>query len=149
VTAVDDAWRQALAAEHRAVFGYGVLGPRLSTSSVVALARACQAAHQRLRDASDSALSAAGERPAAPQADYPDLYPVGDSSAAEHLAIRLEQDTSAAWRFAYAVAAEATGAAALALRTAAQSALIDSAVRATQWRMASGATVSTVAFPGI
>jgi hypothetical protein len=148
MSAIDDGWQRALAAEEQAVFGYALLGPQLAATAT-SFARTCQAAHEHLRDTTEAARVAAGVSPSPPPADYPSLYPVSDSSAAERLAIRLEQDAASAWRFAYAVAAETTGAAADELRTAAQAALTASAVRATRWRLASGALSPTVAFPGI
>jgi hypothetical protein len=148
VSAVDDAWQRALAAEHRAVFGYGVLGPHLNQPSDVQLAHASQAAHELLRDQTEAELTAAAQLPTPPLADYPDLYPVAGASAAQQLAISLEQDAAAAWRFLYAATVDA-GAASSALRATAQAALTASAVRATRWRMAAGLAAATVAFPGV
>jgi hypothetical protein len=143
------AWAAAIAAEQRAVFGYDLLGPRLADSAASALARACQSAHEQERDAATAQVVAAGGAPPAPLADYPDLYPVASSRAAELLAVTLEQGAASAWRFAYATAAGNTGPLSDQLRTSAQAALTDSAVRATRWRMASAALAATVAFPGI
>ena len=75
MTALDDAWQAALAAEHQAAFGYALLGPRLSGDDR-ALAVACSDAHEALRDATAAAIAAAGLVPDPPQADYPALYPV-------------------------------------------------------------------------
>ena len=47
---VDAAWQAALAAEHQAVFGYALLGPRLAPDEL-ALAVYCSDAHEMLRDA--------------------------------------------------------------------------------------------------
>jgi len=71
---------------------------------------------------------------------------VASAKQARTLAVRLEDDCAAAWRFLYAVvvnpevAADLTNAA---LRSSAQRNLTASAVRAAQW---SG---STGAFPGL
>ncbi|MDP9093710.1 MAG: ferritin-like domain-containing protein [Actinomycetota bacterium] len=143
------AWAAGIAAEHRAVFGYDLLGPRLGDATTVALARTCQGAHEAQRDAATARLVAAGGTPPAPLADYPELYPVSTPQAAKQLAVRLEQDAATAWRFAYGVAAGTRGALSDQLRTSAQAALTGSAVRATQWRIVSAAPVPTVAFPGI
>ena len=86
--------------------------------------------------------------PVAPAADYPALYPVADARVARRLAVRLEEDAAAAWRFLYAVVAE-TGTSPPGLRASAQAALIASAVRATRWRLAAQSPSPTVAFPGI
>jgi uncharacterized membrane protein len=149
MTAREDAWQSALAAEHQAVFGYALLGPHLDTAAQTDLARICQEQHETSRDATAAAVLAAGLTPIAPAADYPTLYPVADAEAARGLAVRLEQDTAAAWRFLYAVAAGTTDTAASEIRAAAQAALTASAVRATQWRLAAHAATPTVAFPGI
>lgn len=144
-----EAWQQALAAEQQAVFGYPLAGPHLDSASDVELARACQSAHETLRDKAAAGTTSAGGAPNPPLADYPSLYPVGDAEAAQHLAIRLEHDAASAWRYLYAVAAAATGRQAVAARTAAQAALTASAVRATRWRLRVTPAAATVAFPGI
>jgi hypothetical protein len=135
------AWQAALAAEQQAVFGYGLLGPRLAAADRQ-LAVTCSDAHETLRDRTEAALAAAGLTPAPPLADYPALYPVPDAAAARALAVRLEDGCAAAWRYLYLQAASTPGARAERLRPAAQAALTASAVRAAQWRRA------TVAFPG-
>ncbi len=87
----------------------------------------------------------------APLGDYAGLYPVADAKAARALAVRLETECAAAWRFLYATAAVATDgpAGTEQLRAQAQAALTASAVRATRWRVAAGTSPATVAFPGI
>jgi hypothetical protein len=146
VTAVDDAWQAALAAEHQAAFGYPLLGPQL-TGAQQALSRTSQAAHEALRDTTAARIAAAGLSPVAPLGDYAGLYPVDGAKAARALAVRLEADCAAAWRFLYAAAA--TDAGNRTLRAQAQQALTASAVRATRWRQAAGTSPATVAFPGI
>jgi hypothetical protein len=148
-TSVDQAWQQALAAENEAVFGYGVLGPRLTTAAAVALAHTCQDEHDALRAATEATLAGRGQQPVAPPADYPDLAPVATPGAAAALATTLEQRAASAWRRAYAAAAMPGATDVAALRVQAQSALSASAVRATRWRMLAGAPAPTVAFPGI
>ena len=148
-TAPDDAWQAALAAEQRAAFGYGLLGAHLHGSPYLALAVSCSDAHEALRDRTAEAIAAAGLTPAAPAADYPDLYPVTSAAQASALAPRLEDDCAAAWRYLYAVAAGSTDPRATALRTGAQSALTASAVRATRWRKSLDPAAATVAFPGL
>ena len=143
---VTAAWQAALAAEHQAVFGYGLLGPRL-TGAQRAAARAAEDAHIDLRNAAAEAIAAAGQTPVAPLADYPQLYPIGSAKAAIRLAVALEDQAAAAWRFFYAQLADADAPAAQ--RAQAQSALTACAVRATTWRVAAGAPTPTVPFPGI
>jgi Domain of unknown function (DUF4439) len=147
-TALDRAWQSALAAEHQAVFGYGVLGPRLGAADR-SLAYASVAAHQALRNGTEEALVAAGFTPVPPRADYPALYPVDDAASARRLAIRLEDACAAAWRFLYLQAASTQAPRAVRLRTTAQSALTGSAIRATRWRAVVSPTRATTAFPGL
>jgi hypothetical protein len=145
---VTDAWQAALAAEHRAVFGYGLLGPHLRGSDQV-LAIACSDAHEQLRDRTSTTLAASGATPVAPEADYPALYPVASAAAARALAARLEDWCAAAWRYLYLVAASSTGALANSARTAGQTALNATAVRATKWHDVIDPAKATQPFPGI
>jgi hypothetical protein len=141
------AWQAALAAEHQAVFGYGLLGPQLR-GAAQRLAVQCSDAHEALRDATEQTLAAAGHTPVPPAADYPQLYPVPDAMAAGALAARLEDDCAAAWRYLYAqTAAGATVPAGL--RGLAQVALTASAVRATRWRYLADPAHATTPFPGV
>ena len=161
---VQAAVQAALAAEQRARFGYGVLGPQLGASAV-GLARGAQSDHEQLIADTTAALSTAGAQPDPPAADYPDVYPVASPADAMRLAVRLEQDAARAWRFAYAAAASASSTAtgggsssskalsgdpfARAVRPLAQRALTGSAVRATQWRLQAQLRPATEPFPGI
>jgi len=142
-----DAWQAALASEHQAFFGYGLLGPRLASPVERALARTTQQAHATVRDATQAALAAKGQTPVAPLTDYPVLYPVSSPQAALDLAVRLETACSSAWRYLYSVAAVPGGDSSV--RASAQQALTDSAVHATRWRLSAGVAAATVAFPGI
>ena len=145
MTDLDAAWQAALAAEHEAVFGYGLLGPRL-TGPDRSFAASCANAHVQLRNATSAALVSAGLTPVAPLADYPALYPVPNAGAARRLAVRLEERSAAAWRYLYAQAAFAGATARIAQ---AQAALTASAVRATQWRVLINPADATRPFPGI
>lgn len=147
MTPVDAAWRAAVAAEHQAVFGYGLLGPRLSGPDQQ-LAVAASNAHETLRDTNEAALARAHVAPVPPQADYPALYPVPDAARARALAVRLEDACAAAWRFLYLQAASDPGRAAHPLRRPAQAALTASAVRAARWRARVSPAQPTQAFPG-
>lgn len=147
MSAVDTAWQAALAAEHQAVFGFGLLGPQVAGTER-ALARATQKAHDTLRDGTESAMAAAHLNPVAPLRDYPQLYPVPDAAAAARLAVRLEDACADAWRFLYLEAASMTGTRASRLRSSAQTALTASAVRATRWRVLVDPARATTPFPG-
>jgi hypothetical protein len=146
--ALERAWQAALAAEQEATFGYGLLGPQLPGAQQP-LAVACSNAHESLRDSTALAIAAVGLTPVSPLADYPALYPVPDAPAARRLAIRLEDDCAAAWRYLYLRAASVAGARARALRQRAQGALTASALRGTQWRSLTDPAHATTPFPGI
>lgn len=150
LTALETAWQAALAAEQQAVFGYGVAGPHLAAAGDVARAREDEAAHRALLTSVSAQLAAAGLTPAAPQADYPGLYPVTNPAAARRLAVRLEADCATAWRYLYAaLAADGPTTPPAGLRAAAQNNLTSAAVRGVRWRVALGQSPATVAFPGV
>jgi hypothetical protein len=125
----------ALAAEHAAVYGYGVVGAQLSGARR-ARATAGYQAHLDRRDALERQLTAAGATPVAASAGYELPFPVADAPSAVRLAAVLEERLAAV--YANAVQA-ATGA----LRTEAAGYLQDAALRAADWR--GGST----AFPGL
>jgi hypothetical protein len=148
MSALEDAWQAALAAEQQAVFGYGLLGPRLSGTDRD-LAGSDAVEHETLRDDTAAAITAAGLTPVPPLADYPALYPVADAAGARRLAVRLEDNCAAAWRFLYLQAAGRTSARAATLRHRAQAALTASAVRGARWRARVSPAHPTTAFPGL
>ncbi len=150
VSAVSKAWRQVLAAEQSAEFGYSVLGPRLTPGPLVALARECQQSHTSAVAAieAEPALATDPSPPAAPSYQLP--VAVADDASAQLLAVRLEEATAAAWRYLLAVLAESTpDPSASAARAQALTALTDAAVRAVRWRAVSAPTSASVPFPGI
>lgn len=130
----------ALAAEHAAIWGYGVVGGHL-TGAALDQARQAEAAHRDRRDALLEQLSTAGATPpaAAPAYDLP--FPVTDQASALRLAVAIEERTAAIWR---ATLPELTGDA----RRSSISALTDCAVRAARWRRTAGQTPVTVPLPG-
>jgi hypothetical protein len=144
MTALLDAWQAALGAEQQAAFGYALLGPRLP-SAQQDRARNCQASHEHLRDTTADQITAAGTTPQAPAGDYPGLYPGAKTPRA--LAAQLEDDCAAAWRYLYAQAAATKDS--TAVRKRAQTELIASAVRATQWRELTDPARAVQAFPGM
>lgn len=135
------AWQVALHAEQRAAFGYTVIGPHLPAERQD-LARSCQALHEQLRDATAAMIAAAGAAPAAAQSDYPDLYGPDPLK----VAALLEDGCASAWRWFYTALAQVPPN--RSMRAAAQRGLTGSAVRATRWRLLSGAVHAAVAFPG-
>jgi hypothetical protein len=150
-----DAWQAALIAEHQAVFGYGLLGPRLAAGDR-ARAAAAQAAHEAARDAVEAAMTALGIIPTQPAPDYPQLHPANTPEQARALAIRLEEDCATAWRVLYLAAAVDPAAAAKAKlpdapqrRHEAQAGLTAAAVAAAAWRKLAGVVPASRTFPGV
>ncbi|BAJ31079.1 MULTISPECIES: ferritin-like domain-containing protein [Kitasatospora] len=125
VPAADTAALQnALAAEHAAVYGYGVVGAFLPTGPQREDARTTYAAHQARRDTWQRVLSGTGASPTAAAAGYRLPFQVKDAPTATQLAAYLETQLTAAY---------ADLAAAPAYRAAAATALRDSTLRAAHW----------------
>ena len=90
------ALQSALAAEHAAIYGYGVAGAHLTG----ARRRAAQrnwTAHQLARDSLEAELTSVGARPVAAQAAYQLPFPVRGHSAAITLAAFLEDRVATAY----------------------------------------------------
>jgi len=129
------ALQAALAAEHAAVYGYGVVGGRIRAERRTE-ARAAYDAHRARRDALTREVRDLGGTPVAAAAGYALPFPVPDSAAAVRLATELEDRVAGVYSdLVRATAGERRRAAAEALREA--------AVRAVRW---SG---ESVAFPGL
>ncbi|MEV6839703.1 ferritin-like domain-containing protein [Streptomyces sp. NPDC051133] len=134
-TAELTALQAALAAEHAAVYGYGVVGGRIGRQRQ-SEARAAYDAHRARRDALTRDVRDLGGQPAAASAAYALPFPVPDAAAAVRLAARLEERMAGVYAdLVRATTGDRRGSAAGALREA--------AVRAVRW---SG---ESVAFPGL
>lgn len=129
------ALQAALAAEHAAVYGYGVVGGKISAARRTE-ARAAYDAHRARRDALIREVRDLGGQPVAANAGYALPFPVPDSPAAVRLAARLEERVAGVY-------ADLVRASTGARRGAAAAALREAAVRAVRW---SG---QSVAFPGL
>ncbi len=140
MTSPIEAFSAALAAEHAAIFGYGVVGAHL-VGPDEALARTAEAAHRDRRDAVSLRIAAnnATPIPAAPAYTLP--FSVTDAPSAMKLAVSVEEAAAGAWREALA---GTTGDD----RKLALESLMACAVQATQWRAAAGIVPVTLAFPG-
>ncbi|GHC71893.1 ferritin-like domain-containing protein [Streptomyces cinnamoneus] len=125
----------ALAAEHAAVYGYGVVGGRVDDARETE-AREAYDAHRARRDAMIRAVRDLGAEPGAAAAAYALPFPVPDANAAVRLAAELENRVAAVY-------ADLVRAATGGLRGEAAAALREAAVRAVRW---SG---GSVAFPGL
>jgi hypothetical protein len=130
-----DALQAALAAEHAAVYGYGVVGGRVGEDRENEAA-AAHAAHRSRRDSLTRTVRDLGGKPAAAAAGYALPFPVPDAAAAIRLAAVLEERVAAVY-------SDLVRAAQGPLRLEAAGALREAAVRAVRWRG------SGVAFPGL
>jgi len=129
------ALQAALAAEHAAVYGYGVVGGRIREERR-AEARAAYDAHRARRDALAREVRDLGGKPVAAAAGYALPFAVTDSESAARLAAELEDRVAGVYSdLVRAAEGQRRGTAAAALREA--------AVRAVRWRGGS------VAFPGL
>ena len=125
----------ALAAEHAAVYGYGVVGAVLAGTEQ-ADARSDWTAHQVARDALITMLNKLGATPVAASPAYKLPFPVTSPKSAARLAAILENGVTRAYLGLVAVNNPA-------LRAFAAQAMQTSANRALAW---SG---TTTAFPGM
>ncbi|MFF2662197.1 ferritin-like domain-containing protein [Kitasatospora sp. NPDC058032] len=130
------AFQDALSAEHAAVYGYGVVGARLTDDQQRTDARTTLAAHQSRRDAWQRLLATSGATPTAAAAGYQLPFPVTDAPAATRLAAHLETRLTTVY-------ADLVAAAPTPHRLLAADALRDSALRAHHWGAA------PTPFPGL
>ncbi|MER7666186.1 ferritin-like domain-containing protein [Streptomyces sp. NPDC096193] len=129
------ALQAALAAEHAAVYGYGVVGARVGEARR-AEATAAHGAHRARRDALVRTVRDLGGKPDAAAAAYALPFAVPDTAAAVRLAAVLEDRVAG-------VCSDLVRAADGKLRREAAGALREAAMRAVRWRG------SGVAFPGL
>jgi Domain of unknown function (DUF4439) len=129
------ALQAALAAEHAAVYGYGVVGAYL-TGSNRATATADWVAHQEKRDTLEGMLRSRGAQPVAAAVGYQLPVAVRTPAEAAQLAVILEDRVATAYIGLVALTAAA-------IRQFGAGQLQASALRAAAWRG------STVPFPGL
>ncbi|MFJ3580654.1 DUF4439 domain-containing protein [Streptomyces sp. NPDC090127] len=130
-----DAARAALAAEHAAVYGYGVVGGRVGAERR-AEATAAYEAHRARRDGLRRTVRDLGGEPVAAAAGYALPFAVPDTAAAVRLAAVLEDRVAEVY-------SDLVRAAEGPLRRDAAAALREAAVRAVRWRG------TDVTFPGL
>lgn len=130
-----EAVEAALAAEHAAVYGYGVVGGRIENSRQEEVREAYDA-HRGRRDALQRDVRALGGKPRPAAAAYSLPFAVPDSAAALRLAAELEDRLAGVYA---ALVRDSDGG----RRQEAAAALREAAVRSARW---SG---SGVAFPGL
>ncbi|GAB3424522.1 ferritin-like domain-containing protein [Flindersiella endophytica] len=130
------ALQAALAGTHAALWGYGVLGPRLTGAALKGSHKAYDS-YRTLRDELEDLVIARKGDPVAARAGYQLPFPVTDGTSARKLARHLEDGCAAL--FGDLVAAAVTAE----LRTFAASQLTACARRGMSW------SDRQVAFPGL
>ncbi|MFF5448320.1 ferritin-like domain-containing protein [Streptomyces sp. NPDC012888] len=133
-TAALEAAQAALAAEHAAAYGYGVVGAR--SGERAAEAREAYGAHLARRDALARTVRRLGGTPRPAEAGYRLPFEVRTPDDAARLAAEVEERVAGAY-------SDLVRAAGGALRREAADALTEAAVRAARWRGGG------VAFPGL
>ncbi|MGW8377861.1 ferritin-like domain-containing protein [Streptomyces sp. ODS28] len=130
-----DAAEAALAAEHAAVYGYGVVGARVEKDRA-GQAREGYDAHRARRDALRRMVRELGGEPAPAAAAYALPFAVPDGAAAMRLAAELEDRVAVVY-------ADLVRAGSARHRRDAAAALREAAVRSVRWKGGG------VAFPGL
>jgi hypothetical protein len=136
-----DPLQAALAAEHAAVWVYGLAGAFLPGDFGDA-EKSGAAEHALRRDLLQTMLSAAGATPVAPEAAYVPKKPVTDATSAAQVVATAEADCASAW---LAVVNHTDDAG---LRTTALHALVAASRRGTPWRSEAGEKPTAIAMPG-
>ena len=131
----------AVATEHAVIYGYGFVSAH-STPDVNDLVSAAMAEHRDRREAAIAMLDSRSVAPPLPAAGYQLPMEVGNPTDAANLAVRMEEDSSVAWRAALEQATTSEQ------RAFAVKALSQTAVTAARWSRVLGLWPITVAFPG-
>jgi hypothetical protein len=137
-----EALNAALAAEHAAVWGYGVVGAALAADKRD-LAAAAENAHRDARDRLVALLAERGADPVGAEGGYELPFPVLSEVDAATLAVTLEDGVSAAYTRVLGDAAEKG------TRRLAVNALGATEVRAVAWRTRAKKNPVTEPFPGL
>jgi len=136
------ALREALAAEHAAVWGYGVVGAALAVEARPP-ATAAETAHRDVRDQVTALLEERAAEPVLAEGAYSLPFPVLSRVDAAALAVVLEDGVAAAWVRVLDQAAQRE------IRELAVGWLTAAETRAVAWRGAAGTAPVTTAFPGL
>lgn len=135
------ALQDALAAEHAAVWVYGLVRAFLPGAYTRGL-DAGAADHRDRRDACERVLTAAGATPRPSEPAYVPPEPVTDEDSAGKVVVAAETDAARAWHGVLERTDDAG------LRTLAMRALTGSATRCTSWRAEAGQEPAAIALPG-
>ena len=136
-----DALQRAIAAEHAAIWAYGLVSAFLPAAFDAALGKGSEA-HTTRRDSVAAMLKNAGATPKSAEPGYSTPQPLTSQPSAFVLLVAAETDDAAAWRSVLEHTSDSG------LRKTALDALTDAAMRAMSWRQAAGQTPSTPPLPG-
>ena len=134
------ALQTALAAEHAALWAYGLVAAHAPTDA--ATITTMIEAHQTIRDSTADLIVQGGGTPVGPAPAYTTPKPVTDVASARDLAITVEEDCAAAWRSVIGATDDRV------LRGLALNTLTDVAQRLVTWRTVAKINPVTTAFPG-
>lgn len=139
----------AVAAEHAAIYGYGLVSAHVMPDDNELVSKAV-AEHRDRREAAVNMLNDQSVKVPLPAAGYQLPITVNSPANAAKLAVRMESDCAVAWR---AVLEQTSGEdsgddTAEKVRAFATTALTQCAVMAARWRKVQGAWPVTEAFPG-
>ena len=135
------AWYDAVAAEHAAIYGYGIVSAHVMPDDNELVSQSV-AEHRDRREAALRILADRSARAPLPAAGYQLPLVVSAQKSAAKLAIRMESDCAVAWRAVLEQSDSNSD------REFATKALSQCAVRAARWRKVLGAWPVTEAFPG-
>lgn len=119
------ALQRVLAGEHAAIYGYGVIGPRVPSAQRAAVSAAYDS-HRARRDELAALIRARGAEPVAAAPAYL-TPPLPDAAAARTLAVAMERALARHWAELVAATGDP------ALRRLAATALAETAVRSVAW----------------
>ncbi len=135
------AWYDAVAAEHAAIYGYGVVSAHVMPDDNELVSQAV-AEHRDRREAALQILSDRSAKAPLPAPGYQLPIVVGSQKSAAKLAVRMESDCAVAWRAVLEQTDTDSD------REFGTKALTQCAVLAARWRKVLGAWPVTEAFPG-
>lgn len=135
------AWFDAVAAEHAAIYGYGVVSARVMPDQNDLVSEAV-AQHRNRREAALSLLKVRSVTAPLPAAGYQLPFPVTGPIGAGKLAVQMESDCAVAWRAVMEQSDSEQD------RAFALTGVTQCAVMAARWRRVLRAWPVTTAFPG-
>ena len=135
------AWFDAVAAEHAAIYGYGLVSAH-SLPTRNELVSAALAEHRDRRERAVALMTEQSITVPLPAAGYRLPMVVDSPTSAAKLAVRMENDCAVAWRAVLEQTDSERD------REFAATALTQCAVLAARWRQVLGAWAPTQAFPG-